>query len=116
MLVIEDERHVRSLLAQLFDLWGCQADTVATGAEGLSLFDRGQYDLVMTDLLMPGLTGLEVVEAVRRVDPDVGILMLTGSTAPLHHHGRRLGFAVLRKPLDLEGLERAVRQSLAVAR
>ena len=112
VLVIDDDRYVRTLLCDLLEAWGYDADAAADGREGLSLFSRGRYDVVMTDLGMPGIDGLQVVAGVRDRDPDVGLLMFTAFTGDLEPHGRRLSFTVLRKPLDIEGLRRAVRAAL----
>ncbi len=113
VLVIDDEEHIRGLLSELLMTWGCQADVAANGREGLSLFEPGRYDLVLTDLLMPGVTGLEVVKTVRDADASVGVIMLTASTADLESDRRRLGFTLLQKPVPLDVLERAVKRALA---
>ena len=112
VLVIDDERHVRGLLSELLTVWGCEADVAASGAEGLALFKEKSYDLVLTDYVMPGCSGLELVENVRNRDADVGVIMLTASGAEMDNHVRRLGFTLLRKPLQIEQLEVAVRQAL----
>jgi len=112
VLVIDDERHVRGLLSELLTGWGCEADVAASGAEGLALFKEKSYDLVLTDYVMPGGSGLELVENVRNRDADVGVIMLTASGAEMDNHVRRLGFTLLRKPLQIERLEVAVRQAL----
>lgn len=114
VLVIDDERHMRGLLCELLTVWGREADAAASGREGLARFAEGRYDLVLTDLVMPGLTGLEVVERMRRANPDVRVIMFTGASADLQQDGRRLGFTLLRKPLEIRSLETAVRQALAV--
>lgn len=112
VLVIDDERHIRGLLSELLMTWGCEADVAADGREGLSLFQRGRYDLVLTDLLMPGVTGLEVIKTVRDADAGVGVIMLTASTADLEGDRRRLGFTLLHKPVQFDALERAVKRAL----
>jgi DNA-binding response OmpR family regulator len=112
VLVIDDERYVRGLLVELLRVWGCEADVAASGAEGLALFKEKSYDLVLTDYVMPGCSGLELVENVRNRDADVGVIMLTASGAEMDKHVRRLGFTLLRKPLQIEQLEVAVRQAL----
>ena len=114
VLVIDDESHVRGLLCELLNVWGYEADAASSGREGIARFAQGRYDLVLTDLVMPGLTGLEVAETVRHADPDVSVIMFTGSGADLHLHGRRLGFTLLRKPLEVQGLETAVKRALGV--
>ena len=112
ILVIDNDRYVRTLLCDLLEAWGYDADAATDGREGLGLFSRGRYDVVMTDLGMPGIDGLQVVGRVRERDPDVGLLVFTAFTGDLEPHGRRLGFTVLRKPLDIEGLRRAVQAAL----
>src|SRR6266581_9583172 len=112
VLVIDDERHVRGLLSELLTGWGCEADVAASGAEGLALFKEKSYDLVLTDYVMPGGSGLELVENVRNSDGTVGVIMLTASGADLDVHGRRLRFQLLRKPLQIDHLEAAVKQAL----
>jgi DNA-binding response OmpR family regulator len=113
VLVVDDERYVRGLLSELLTVWGCEADLAASGSEGLRLFKEKSYDLVLTDYVMPGGSGLELVENVRNSDAEVGVIMLTASGADLDVQGRRLGFKLLRKPLQIEDLEAAVKQALS---
>jgi DNA-binding response OmpR family regulator len=112
VLIVDDERYVRGLLSELLAVWGCQADVASSGTEGLRLFKQKGYDLVLTDYVMSGGSGLELVENVRNSDADVGVIMLTASSADLDVHGCRLGFKLLRKPLRIDRLEAAVKQAL----
>lgn len=113
VLVVDDEHHVRQLLRDLLEAWGYRADEAGTGAEGIRLFADGAYDLILTDLFMPGIGGLELVEAVRARDARVGVIVLTGSSADVSAARDRLGFTLLRKPLDVARLHTAVRRALA---
>jgi two-component system, NtrC family, response regulator PilR len=112
ILVIDDDRYVRTLLCDLLEAWGYESDAAADGREGLTRFEPGRYDAVLTDLGMPGLSGLDVVAGVRDRDTEVSVIMFTAFTGDLEADGRRLGFTVLRKPLDIEGLRRAVRAAI----
>jgi DNA-binding response OmpR family regulator len=112
VLVIDDDRYVRALLCDLLEAWGYEAEAASDGREGLALFGRGRYDVVLTDHGMPGLTGLDVVASLRDHDTQVGVIIFTAFAGDLESHGGRLGFTVLRKPLDIEGLRRAVREAL----
>src|SRR4029450_4314500 len=111
VLVVEDERSVRGLLSELLTVWGYETDVAASGAEGLALFKEKSYDLVLTDYLMAGCSGLELVENVRTRGADVGVIMLTASGAEMDTHVRRLGFTLLRKPLQIDRLEVAGSQA-----
>src|SRR5262249_60863331 len=107
VLVVDDERYVRGLLAELFTVWGYETDVAASGAEGLALLKAKSYDLVLTDYLMAGCSGLELVENVRTRDADVVVIRLTASGAEMDTHVRRLGFTLARKPLQIDVLARA---------
>jgi CheY-like chemotaxis protein len=113
ILIIDDDRYVRMLLCDLLSNWGYEADAAADGPEGLELFERGGYDAVVTDLAMPSLSGLDVVASVRDLDPSVAVIMFTAFSGEFGGEDQRLGFTVLRKPLDINGLRRALRESLA---
>lgn len=115
ILVIDDDRYVRMLLCDLLGAWGYEADAAADGPEGLELFERGGYDAVLTDLTMPRLSGLDVVASVRDLDPSVAVIIFTAFSGEFGGEERRLGFTVLRKPLDIDGLRRALRETLTSA-
>ena len=113
ILVIEDDRYVRMLLSDLLEAWGYDSDSAADGHEGLTRFVPGRYDVVLTDLGMPGMTGLDVLAGVRNRDANVSLIMFTAFAGDLEADRRRLGFTVLRKPLEIEALRRAVRAAVA---
>jgi len=113
ILVIDDDRHVRMLLCDLLSAWGYDADVAADGIEGLALFERGTYDMVLTDLAMPNVTGLDVVAGVRDRDPSIAVILFTGVMGEVAGEDQRLGVRVLRKPLDIDGLRRALQDTLA---
>lgn len=112
ILVVDDEEHVRGVLCDLLAAWGCQVDGAASRAQALEFFARTDYDLVLTDFVMPGGSGLDLIEGVRHADPTVSVIMLTGAAVDFDAPSRRLEFTVLRKPLQLDGLKGAVSQAL----
>jgi DNA-binding response OmpR family regulator len=113
ILIIDDDRYVRMLLCYLLSTWGYEADAAADGVEGLELFGRGSYDAVLTDLTMPTVSGLDVAASIRDLAPSVAVIMFTAFNGEFDGEDRRLGFTVLRKPLDIDGLRRALRDTLA---
>jgi CheY-like chemotaxis protein len=113
ILIIDDDRYVRMLLCDLLSTWGYEADAAADGVEGLELFGRGSYDAVLTDLTMPTVSGLDVAASIRDLAPSVAVIMFTAFNGEFDGEDLRLGFTVLRKPLDIDGLRRALRDTLA---
>ncbi len=112
VLVVDDEGHVRSMLCDLLSMWGWRVECTPSAAQGLDLLARGAYDLLLTDFRMPEMTGVELVERIRERDARLSVIMLTASAADLDATGRRLGFTLLRKPLDIEGLKTALHHAL----
>lgn len=77
ILIVDDEELIReSLRLDLRDL-GHRVDAVASGEEALQLLDRG-YDLLITDLIMEGMNGLEVLRRVKEAEPELAVFILTG--------------------------------------
>jgi DNA-binding response OmpR family regulator len=114
-LVIDDERAPRSLLVDLLTLLGGvgTVDVAPSGEAGLALFDRNPYDLVLTDFRLPGLTGTEVVEALRRRDPAVRIVMLVGpGTDQDVKWMLDRGVTILTKPVFIDRFRAVVGQVL----
>lgn len=113
ILIIDDDRYVRMLLCDLLTTWGYEADAAADGVAGLALFGRGGYDVVLTDLAMRTLSGLDVAASVRHLDPAVAVIMFTAFNGEFDGADRQLRITVLRKPLEIDGLRRALRDTLA---
>jgi CheY-like chemotaxis protein len=100
VLVIEDEPLIRDIYAEFLELLGHEADVTADGREGLARFDPLVHKLVITDFLMPGLTGLEIAEAIRARSRTTPIVLISGSAEePDERRAAQAGQRFLRKPV-----------------
>jgi len=107
--VIDDEAVLRGLLQEMLAAFGYDADVAENGEAGVSRFRERDYAAVITDLLMPGMNGLEVVTALRTIDPLINIILLTGSAPSLTTaRAREMGVTLLHKPIALRDLKAAV--------
>ena len=113
ILLVDDNHVVRDMLVDLVGSLGYRADAAGSGTEALALFDRGQYDVVLTDLVMPGMSGWEVLAAVRQRDRRVPIIILTGTPAIGDPRAAQPDVAVLRKPVDVTALDATIKRMLA---
>jgi CheY-like chemotaxis protein len=114
VLVIEDNALVSDIWREFLTLRGYDVAVASDGEEALALFETGLYDLVLTDLLMPGMSGWHVVEEVRRRMPGTPVVLITGSaTGEDSRRAEAEGITILDKPIDLVALEGAVRSALA---
>ena len=106
VLVVDDEPSVASAVAETLEGIGCSCRTATSGREGLEIIRQGGVDLVLTDLVMHDMSGIEIVEETKRYWPDVEVLVFTGhssvSTAVEAMQKGALNY--LEKPLDLEVL------------
>ncbi|WP_287905920.1 response regulator transcription factor [Chloroflexus sp.] len=78
VLVVDDEQNIRLTLNALLSRAGYAVTTAATGEEAVELFERESFDLMLVDLQMPGMKGMEVVAKVREAGHDAIIIVLTG--------------------------------------
>lgn len=112
-LVIDDDASVRRALLEVVALLGYEADAAVNGPQGIALFVRRRYDVVLTDLLMPGMTGWQVLDTIRELNLYIPVILVTG--APVAADDRRLarsGVALVRKPVDAGALESALARLL----
>lgn len=81
LLIAEDDPEARTILATAFSHWGYPLLVAADGSEALRLVADCPVDLALLDMVMPGLSGLELIECLCEIDPDVQIVVMTAYTS-----------------------------------
>ena len=115
VLLVEDNAQVREFAAELLGDLSCVVETADNGSEGLDKALAGDWDLVFSDVVMPGLTGIQMAQAIREQRPDLPVLLATGfSDELLGENSRR--FHVVRKPYDVAMLADAIATALGAGR
>ena len=112
ILLVDDNTIVRDMLVDLVGSLGYRADSAANGEEALALFDRRRYDMVLTDLLMPGMSGWDVLAALRQRDAHIPVVIVTGSPVVGDPRASQPGVAVLKKPVDVTALDTMIKRML----
>lgn len=112
ILLVDDNTIVRDMLVDLVGSLGYHADAAVGGEEALDLFDRGRYGVVLTDLVMPGMSGWEVLAALRQRDPHIPVVIVTGSPVVGDPRAAQPGVAILKKPVDVTALDSMIKQML----
>ena len=119
ILVVEDEEAVRTLTVLMLETLGYRVLEAANGQEALRLVtgSREAVELLLTDVVMPGLSGRELAEALRRRHPDLKVLFQSGYTGEVvaRHGLLQADVALLQKPLTLDALAKKVREVLGEA-
>jgi DNA-binding response OmpR family regulator len=105
ILLIEDDRHLRCALTSMLEQFGYEVEPATNAEAGLQLFrDRGAR-LVITDLLMNGSNGIDVVVAIAHGPQPVPVIVISGAELELLEHAKVLGAtAVLQKPFTADEL------------
>ena len=110
ILIVEDAIHVAKLLAESVRHQGHEAIVARSGEEGLSLFDQRYPDAVFLDIVMPEVSGIDVLRQIRETHPGLPVIVITGSASSQQiDEARSLGVAdVIEKPFALKQLDQAL--------
>ncbi len=111
VLVVEDQPDVRRLMVQMLEGEGHAVRIAASGDEGLARAAEGGVDLVMTDLAMPGLSGLDLARQIRKRYSGLPVVLVTGYADLIDESARRSVDAVLRKPFTPNQLLQAINEA-----
>ncbi|MGD8793093.1 MAG: response regulator transcription factor [Anaerolineae bacterium] len=114
ILVVEDEATTRRAITQALNLMGYEAESAASGEQAMARLAMGRYDLMLLDLRMPGMDGIEVMDKVREGYPDLLVLVFTAhATVESAIQAVRAGAVdYLLKPCSVRDVEAAVARAL----
>ncbi len=116
VLIIDDERPVRDVVARFLTFRGYPVVIADSGPEGLAAFKQKRFDLVITDLGMPGMSGWEVAREVKRLKPKTLVVLMTGWMTDLDAlKVKESGVdRVVHKPFDVDEILTLVNEAAAV--
>jgi CheY-like chemotaxis protein len=118
VLVVDDESHVRGMLREVLQDLGYDASTAATGELGIAAMATVQPDVVLLDLRMPGMSGIEVLSHFRQHYRAVPVVVVTGSMNEEIARQANAGgaFSIIGKPINLDTLSRVVASAIRSVR
>jgi DNA-binding NtrC family response regulator len=110
ILLVDDHKVGREALAKILRLHAHEVMEAADAAEGLSMLNSMHFDIIITDFVMPEVSGFQFIDQVRKLWPDTRVLMMSGYLTPEVGGLLSEGFKFLPKPVDvpilLEAIER----------
>jgi CheY-like chemotaxis protein len=113
ILVVDDDAAIRDLYAEMIRGLGYEVNVVADGAEALARLRNERFDAVVTDILMPGMDGWQLVAAAICEQPMLRLVAMTGADAEEHHkRALALGVPILQKPFTRVELRDALQEAL----
>ncbi len=107
ILVIDDETDVRHTITMLLEFWGHEVVEAVDGPAALKIFQPGEFDIVTTDYVMPGMNGVEVARRLKDLQPDLPILMITAFPSEISL-GKNPADALVSKPFTIEQLHQGL--------
>lgn len=113
VLLVEDNLQVRDFAAELLEDLHCDVVTASDGSAALKLLDSQPFDLVFSDVIMPGLSGLELAREIAVRRPDLPVLLATGYGRLIEENSLQLD--VVQKPYDVTSLGQAIAAALTHA-
>ncbi len=114
ILVVDDQAGIRALLAEALGVLGYQVQPAASGPEALAYLDRTPPDLVLLDMNMPGMSGLETLRELRRLHRTLPVLMITADENDVSvNRAMELGISGwISKPFELDDLYHQVQSAI----
>jgi signal transduction histidine kinase/CheY-like chemotaxis protein len=116
ILVIEDEKDIRDLIVDILQMNGLEVEIASSGSQGIKLFQEKQFDLVFTDLGMPGMSGWQVAKEIKMIDKKTPVALITGwqiqlKDAEMKEKGVDL---YINKPFKVDQLLQLVQEGMEV--
>ena len=114
IFVVDDERIVRESLFHWFEDEGYEVDTAEDGEKALKMFEKGKFDLVLLDMRMPGMSGLELLVKIKEIDPVCIVILITAfASVPSAIQALKEGaYDYVTKPVDPDELNHLVKNAL----
>ena len=106
ILIVDDEKNYLLVLSAVLEDEGYEVLTALNGPEALEIQKRSDLDLILTDMKMPGMTGIELLESVKAIDPDLPVIMMTahGTVDKAVEAMQKGAYSYILKPFDNDRL------------
>ena len=115
ILVVEDDASLRGAVCELLTLIGITPKQAASGAQALEALRAGSFDILLTDVVMPDMSGIELAQRAFASHSDLRVVFASGNPIP-DHDSFAFKWSALRKPYTLDQLQQALQSMMALER
>ncbi len=118
ILIVDDEKHYRFILSEVLEDEGYRSFTAASGMEALDLLKSQIIDLVLTDVKMPGMTGIDLLEKIKEIHPELPVIIMTafGSVEKAVEAMQKGAYTFILKPFENDALIAHITKSISMYR
>jgi DNA-binding NtrC family response regulator len=115
ILIVDDEEELVSALAERLVLRGFQVESATSGKDALRVSHKRNFDVIVADVKMPGIDGLDLMAAIKRDYPELPVILFTGhgSVAEAERGMQGGAFDYVMKPVDIDVLVEKIRNAAA---
>lgn len=113
VLLVDDERDFLDVLSERMQARGMEVATAESAQEALALVEKGAFDAIVLDLMMPGMDGIDALKAIKQKNPEAQVILLSGhATLQKGIEAMKLGaIDFLEKPADLNSLSEKIKKA-----
>lgn len=111
VLLVDDEEMARVAIVMLLERLGCEVQEAGSAEKAMELFKASEFDFVMLDLKMPGISGVEVYKEIKQINPKIPVVIITGMELEggLAKDARQAGAKLfLQKPASVDDLKEII--------
>lgn len=114
VLVVDDEQGLRDLLHMTLEAEGYQVMTACDGLEALTLMEKEKFQLVITDIMMPNMDGIKLLEEIKKKDGQIEVIVVTGygHIETVEHALKKGAYECILKPYSIDKIIKAVEKAL----
>ncbi|AKP48849.1 MULTISPECIES: response regulator [Bacillus] len=115
ILIVDDQFGIRILLNEVLQKEGYETYQASNGAQALEIVDRYSPDLVLLDMKIPGMDGIEILKRMKQKDPDIRVIIMTAyGELDMIQEAKELGVLThFAKPFDIDDIRNAVKQYIS---
>jgi two-component system, response regulator, stage 0 sporulation protein F len=116
LLIVDDQYGIRVLLTEIFNKEGYNTFQAANGTQALSIVEKDRPGLVLLDMKIPGMDGIEILKRLKTIDSSIQVIMMTAyGELDMIQEAKQLGaISHFSKPFDIDEIRQAVREVLPV--
>lgn len=116
ILIVDDQYGIRILLNEVFQKEGYETFQAANGFQAIDIVLKDKPDLVVLDMKIPGMDGIEILKRVKEIDKDIKVILMTAyGELDLIQEAKKLGALMhFAKPFDIDEMRKAVRQEITI--